>query len=301
MGWINGVIAASILIAVKPRLVQSWDAHYVAILLIVVCCCYRRCLDEEGQLLRKLEWLLGCLMGILILTSPTFAPVYATWLAWELWRRKSDFLKKSLLPLVLLPVIIIAPWTIRNYLVFHSFPVIRDNFGLELSVSNNDCAQPTMSANFRSGCFAIHHPNGSVTEAEKVLNLGEVRYNELRLREALQWIQSHPVRFAKLSVKRFFAFWMPTNGRSLEYGITCLMTLLSGFGLAVLYRRDTKSAAVLISCLATYPLVYYIVQSSARYRYPIMWVTFLLGAVPITALAKRFWETVTDASSARPH
>jgi hypothetical protein len=301
MGEINGIVAALALIFAGPRLNWAWDAHYVAILLAAVSCCYRRYLDESELTRRKLAWLLGASWGFLIFTSPAVAPIYATWIALEAWHRKGAFWARSLAPLVLLPILIVLPWAVRNYLVFHRFPIIRDNFGLELSVSNNDCAGPTMSGNFRSGCFATNHPNGSVNEARRVLELGEVRYNELKLREALSWIRVHPGRFAKLSIERFVAFWMPVNsfsileenrGRWLEFGTTYLMTILSGIGLVALYRRDVKSALVLASCLAAFPPVYYVVQSSIRYRYPIMWVTFLLGAIPITMCAQRLLQSM---------
>ncbi len=238
-------------------------------------------------------------MGFLILTSETVAPIYATWLAWEVWRHKYAFFKRSLLPLVFLPVAIVAPWTIRNYLVLHSFILIRDNFGLELSVSNNDCARFGIRRSEETGCFDNVHPNKSVNEARRVIDLGEVKYNALRLREALRWISSHPARFVKLSIMRFVAFWMPmeaftihdSSGRRLERVTIYLMTLLSLAGLVILCRRDIKSAAVLISCLSVFPVVYYIVDFEYRYRDPIMWVTFLLGAVPISACARRLWET----------
>jgi hypothetical protein len=299
MGESNGIIGASTWIVAKPRLVHSWEGLYVAILVAVSCCCYRRYLDEEAKGRSRLAWLLGCLVGFMILTSPTVAPIYATWLAWEMWRQKSTFFKVSLLPLVLLPVVIIAPWTIRNYLVFHSFPVIRDNFGLELSVSNNDCARFGFWENAETGCFEKFHPYSNVNEARKVVELGEAKYNELQLQEALRWISSHPARFIKLSILRFIAFWLPTDsftfhaviGHRLERFTIYLMTLLSGLGLVILYRRDIKSAAVLMSLLTLFPLVFYIVEFVDRYRYPIMWVTFLLGAVPITACAQRLWKT----------
>jgi hypothetical protein len=299
MGECNGIIGASVWIVAKPRLVHSWEALYVAILVAVGCCCYRRYLDEEAKGRSKLAWLLGCLMGFLILTSPIVAPIYATWLAWEMWSQKSAFFKVSLLPLVLLPVLIIAPWTIRNYLLFHSFPVIRDSLGLELSVSNNDCARFGFWETLETGCFEKFHPYFNVNETRKVVELGEVKYNELQLQKALRWISSHPARFIKLSMLRFIAFWMPTDsftfhaiiGHRLERFTIYLMTLLSGLGLVILYRRDIKSAAVLMSLLTLFPLVYYIVEFVDRYRYPIMWVTFLLGAVPITACAQRLWRT----------
>jgi hypothetical protein len=303
MGEINGIIGASMWIVAKPRLVPYWEPLYVAILVALACCFYRRYVDEEARGRRKLAWPLGCLMGFLILTSPTVAPIYVTWLAWEIWRQRMAFFKVSFLPLVLLPVLIIAPWTIRNYLVFHSFPIIRDNFGLELSVSNNECARFGFWENLETGCFEKFHPYSNVNEARKVLVLGEVKYNDLQLKKALLWISSHPARFIKLSMLRLIAFWMPTDsftlrdviGHRLERFTIYLMTLLSGPGLVILCRRDIKSAAVLISLLSVFPLVHYIVEYVDRYRYPIMWATFLLGAVPITACAQRLWKTFCSA------
>ena len=300
MGEMNGIIAASIWIVAKPRIVYNHEELYVAILLAVACCGYRLYLDEETQGRSRLAWLLGGLMGCLILTNQTVAPIYGTWLAWELWRHKYGFFKKSLPPLVLLPLLIIAPWTIRNYLVFRSFIPIRDNFGLELSVSNNDCARFGITANERSGCFEKVHPNKSVSEARKVKELGEVNYNRWRLREGLDWVSLHPARFIKLSTMRFVAFWMPTetfdihyaSGRHLERVDLYLVTLSSVLGIAILYKRDGKSALLLISCLTVFPLVYYIVQFEYRYRYPIMWTTFLVGALPLTAFAHQISETL---------
>jgi hypothetical protein len=302
MGEINGIVAAAIWIVAKPRLVWGFEGIYVAILLAVACCCYRRYLEEDAKGSRRLAWPLGSLMGFLILTSQTVAPIYATWLAWEVWRHKYAFFRKSLLPLVLLPGIIIVPWTIRNYLVFHSFVLIRDNLGLELSVSNNDCAGYGIRRSEATGCFEKVHPNKSVNEARKVVELGEIKYNALRLHEAVRWISSHPARFIKLSTMRFVAFWFPTEAfsihyahtseRRLERAIIYLMTLLSLPGLFVLCRRDIKSAGVLTSCLLVFPVIHYIVQFEYRYRDPILWITFLLGAVPITACLRRLWESL---------
>jgi len=100
---------------------------------------------------------------------------------------------------------------------------------------------------------------------------------------------------------RFIAFWMPTetfdihyaSGRHLERVDIYLMTLSSVLGLVILCQRDGKSAALLTSCLTVFPLIYYIVQFEDRYRYPIMWVTFLLGAMPVSAFARQLWESLT--------
>jgi hypothetical protein len=311
MGELNGIIGASIWILAKPMMVP-WYEFYGAILLAVTCYVYREYLEQPAQGAGRLAWILGCLMGILMLTIPGVAPILAAGLAWEIWRRKIAFFKVSLLPLVLLPALIVTPWTVRNYLVFHSLVPIRDNLGLELSQSNNDCAQFSALLIWNSVCPEHPHPNANLNEARKVLELGEAKYCELRLHEALHWIGDHPARFLKLTAMRFVFFWMPNEsgtvvlrtlmpelqqfhvgvGRHLERVVIYLMTLLSGAGLLLLYKKDARSAAICMSCLTLYPLVYYIVQFEDRYRYPIMWVTFLLGALPITTYMTRFWQTL---------
>ena len=304
MGELNGIIGACIWILGKPMMVP-WDGFYGAILLAVACYVYRGYLEQPGQRAGRLAWILGCLMGFLMLTIPGVAPLLAAGLAWEIWRRKIAFFKVSLLPLILLPALIVTPWTVRNYLVFHSLVPIRDNFGLELSTGNNDCTQFSAASNWASGCTESEHPNLNLNEARKVLELGEPKYFELRRQEALHWIGDHPARIPKLTAMRFVFFWIPSEsgkfhvglgfvgpGRHLERVVIYLMTLLSGVGLLMLYQRDARSAAICMSCLTLYPLVYYIVPFEDRYRIPIMWVTFLLGALPITTYMTRFWHAL---------
>jgi hypothetical protein len=308
MGQINGILAASIWIVAKPLLAEGWEAIYASMLVATACCCYRLYLARDSNRRRRMAWFLGCLVGLLIFTLPSMILVYAAWVAREIWRRRSAFLKESFVPLILLPVLVITPWTVRNSLAFHRFLFIRDNLGLELAVSHNDCSRFGVVANIASGCFDKVHPNHNLTEATKVLEMGEVNYNDLRLREALQWIDSHLVRSTKLTLMRVIAFWFPTEtftipihtgGRRWERLVIYLMTLLSVFGLVMLYRRDVTSVAVMFSCLTLFPLTYYVLQFQDRFRYPIMWMTFLLGAMPIAACVRRLGEN-WRASSGLP-
>jgi hypothetical protein len=296
MGSLTGVIGACAWILAKPALVYGWEAFYASLALAGACCFYRRQLDLQEP--AGSTWALGSIMGLSTLLVPTALPVFGAWLAWDIWKRRAVFFKRFVLPLAVLPSLIVIPWTIRNYSVFHRFIPVRDDLGLELSVSNNYCAQFAMEMNFH-GCFQYVHPNRSEKEARKVIDLGEADYNRLRFREALDWIKTHPRRFTWLSTCRFIAWWLPTDsgtlhyaeypgrGRLLERYVTYSMTLLSIGGLIILYERDVKSAAVCASLLAIFPFIYYFIQYQDRYRYPVMWVTFLLGALPISIFARR--------------
>ena len=218
------------------------------------------------------------------------------WLAFS-W--KASIFRAHAAALVLLPALIVSPWIVRNYLVFHKVIFIRDNLGLELAVSNNDCAAFSLRANLDSGCFQKFHPNGGVAEASKVLALGEARYNEVRLHEAALWIAGNPGRFLSLCAQRFQAFWVPHEGetvatlppgRKRERLCVYLMTFLSIIGLCLAARRDPASAAVCAIWLAVFPVVYYLVQYEDRYRYPIMWVTLLLGVLPFSLAFQWLWN-----------
>jgi hypothetical protein len=306
MGELNGTITAGIWIAVKPGFIYGFEAVYVGILMAIAVCYFRWYLDSPPAASTGLAWLLGCVGGLLMITSPTASVIFLGFFGLLLWRDKlAIFKRSSLLTIVLLSALIVAPWTIRNFVVFHRFILVRDNLGLELSVSNNDYAAFGIYQNFANGCFKKTHPNLNVDEARKVLANGEPEYNELKLQEALSWIKSHPAKFLSLSAMRVAAFWEPASeegawwsvlgvGRRLERLPVLLMTLLSVPGLFMLYRRDRLGAWLCLICLGLYPVVYYFVQYEYRYRVPILWVTFLLGSLPITAFARYTYVAISN-------
>jgi hypothetical protein len=108
MGKLSGFVAACIWIVAKPELVYNREAYYAALLIAVTCWLYRRHLNSKSHCEVWVVWVLGCLMGLLILMIPTFGLVLASWIGWDIWRSKWAFLWRKALPLVLLPAIIIC-------------------------------------------------------------------------------------------------------------------------------------------------------------------------------------------------
>ncbi|HNY42245.1 MAG TPA: hypothetical protein PKJ41_17710 [Bryobacteraceae bacterium] len=309
LGLAPGVVGAAAWLMGELPLFPNWEASYAGLLIAVAACLFRGLLGPGPPRLGTLVSL-SLTMGVLLLLSPTSLPVLLCWIAWLTFKWKRALFRFPALFLILLPALMTAPWVIRNYLVFERFVLIRDNFGIELSVSNNDCASFGLAANHQTGCFQKVHPNASELEAVKVLLSGEVSYNDTRLREARSWIGRNPGRFAGFVVQRAAAFWMPHEnedfaagaiepGRRSERLTVYAMTLLSLFGCWLAARRDRVSAAVLASWLILWPAAYYLVQYEDRYRYPIMWVTFLLGALPLSDVLKRTWLIVRDALDPR--
>src|SRR5215469_16516226 len=205
MGTLTGVLGASFWLAAKPPLYPAWEGFYTGLFALLATYCLYRYIESKRPTLSTTVPL-GFAIGLLVLLNPACAPVLLGWIIWVFWRRKFQLLRMPDCAILLIPLVMIVPWTVRNYLVFGRLIFVRDNLGLELAISNNDCAPLSFEKNLEL-CFAKFHPNVSTAEARRVLKLGEPRYNDVRFDEALDWIRSHPAKFATLSAQRFFAFW----------------------------------------------------------------------------------------------
>ena len=121
-----------------------------------------------------------CAVGLLGAHDPYRSLIlilYAIFFLWQLHQlvESRDTALRSLF-LLLLPIAVVAPWTVRNYLTFGRLVPVRDNLGLELDVSNNSCSSFNQRGSVYSGCFAEHHPFFNKYEAARVGSLGEVAY-----------------------------------------------------------------------------------------------------------------------------
>ena len=245
---------------------------------------------------------IGIFAGLLALLNPASVCVTAPWLAYLAWRRRIRLHSIFALAIVLGGILTLAPWTWRNYRVFHALFFVRDDLGLELYVSNNDRAAATEYANFKSGAFNRLHPNVSLPEALAVRELGEVRYNSGRLAAARRWIAAHPRRYLALTAARARQFWFPWEAG--KHGHDCsvaAVTAISFLGLLLLALRRQPACVYLAAVLLIYPLLYYSIQMDPRYRAAILWVSLLACGYALAAGAERIarLRAIVSASPAR--
>jgi len=283
LGVLPGVLAAVFGAMVQPyHILPEWESLFTGALMVVLC------VVTLPYFKSPRDWqhsaLLGFLWGIAILANPQCVLLLFAWshiAAIENSREQLSRARRAMIVVVAGAAVACLPWFIRNFERFHTVFFVRDNFGLELSTSNNPCARPTLLENINSGCHMKTHPNPSPDVAGEVFDKGEIQFNRERLHQALAWISSNPRAFASLTVWRFLKFWFPYLG-SLRYAIpTGILTILSFAGLAVMFRKNRRAAWLLASTLLLYPFVHYFVQFEARYRYPVFWATFLPAAYAI--------------------
>jgi hypothetical protein len=292
-----GFAAGLLWIAAMP-LMPQWDAGFT------IACVVLACVFVSGSLAnaRSPWWhglAAGALAGIASLLNPVAMIPLFSWIAFRLLQRRTPgtYAVRYLSALLVTVALCNGSWLLRNYGIWHAL-ALRTNFGMTLYSSNNDCAAPSLGEDGRNGCYQRTHPVASAPEVQLLRHLGEVEYDRRRTADAFAWIGSHPSRFAGLTAARIAEFWFPIEmfSRAPEYGIW-VATLLSVPGILLMIRRRQSAVWFLLFVWAVYPLVYYIVVASDRYRYPILWTSLLPAGYGLAALVPAVKRKMLGTSS----
>jgi hypothetical protein len=290
---IYGAVMFIALPALEVTLVR--EAAYVAIGLMSFCLLSAKIANSRLSFALK-GAALGCASGALILLNPVSLLFCLAWTAYLLLtRRESLGWTRFGAGFALGLVLTCLPWTIRNYRELGGFVFVRSNFGIELYVANNDCAEPSLLKNIRSGCHAATHPNANKAEALAVKRMGELSYNREKQAAALLWIRNNPGRFCSLTAQRVLLFWFPyrdvfnpANGYTV-----CAITFVSLFGLFKLLRDRRPIGFFILAASLLCSGLYSFIQADMFYRYPILWLSLLCaGSFAATYIHPR-WERLS--------
>ena len=149
--------------------------------------------------------------------------------------------------MIVVCVLGLTPWTVRNFRAFGQLLPVRSNFWPEVYFGNVD--------------FSVHPLGNSMLYQQE----GEILFaNDLRSR-ALHFARSNPGAFARLTGEHIVAFWM----RPSQLRPAPLVLLLMTVGGIVQAWRRKKRWIGFTSVLLLYPFVYYVSYAFARYRYPV--------------------------------
>jgi 4-amino-4-deoxy-L-arabinose transferase-like glycosyltransferase len=278
-----------------------WDTTFTPLVLASIFCVALEL--QHGRGFRG--WVIfGLLWGVGALANPSmlaFLPFCGLWI----WRQRFKRSLASVAGIVLSSIIfflVLSPWLVRNYEVFGRFVFLRDDFGLQFSLGNNQYADGMLIATLQ--------PNLNRLEFEKFARMGELAYAEDCKREAFAWVQRNPQRFVIISLKRFVYYWngvpKPSDSRApwdFRTSLFLAWSVLSIWGAARAVRQKIDGAWLFAGLLLTYPTTYYFVFPHARYRHPIepeliILAVFLLlqaGREPESSLTK-----LPDTSAANP-
>jgi hypothetical protein len=243
----------------------------------------------------------GFLWGVALMTNATLLsglPLLLGWMACRERKRNTQWVAKLALTASVI-VLCCVPWTIRNYVVFHTFVPLRSALGLQLWLGNND--------QYHDVFPGWLHPIDSRAERAKYIRMGEMAYMREKQHEAIQWMVSHPRREAELFKERFIATWLGTphpfkdflRTPSLLIRWVFVTNFLAAFGalfgIIILFRNPAYRAyAFPVGVFPVlYPFASYLSQALLRYRYPIDPIVLLLAAITVERLFNRFFRTAS--------
>jgi len=235
----------------------------------------------------------GLLWGLEALTSPSALAVLPFLAVWIIYRRhragRSWLMPNGLAAAVF--VLIVSPWFIRNYEVFHRVVPFRDNMGLVLRLGTKG-----------EGLHWAHYEFGpwhNQREWEEFKQLGELHYMDNKKQQALESIRAYPGWYVWTSIRRAVYLWTgfwslnraylaeePLDPPNILFCTT--LTILALLGLRRALRTDFAANLPYALVLFSFPLVYYFTSPEVYYRRPIdpFFVILSVAAVLPNAVTK---------------
>jgi len=261
-----------------------WDTALAALLAATILWVTLE-LVESGRLWHWCGY--GLLWGFTLMTNPALGsafPLLLGWLVYRAWReRRLQFSRPAVA--AILALLCCAPWTIRNYAVFHRFIPFRSNLGYELYIGNNE--------NYDQRRIALPAMITQDLETLRYLRMGETAFMDEERRKAVKFMVGHPRVELWLFENRIIDFWMGTAEPVKIFQETDSLLirgiLLGNFlswtgallGVAALFWRRNSYAFPLAVFPVIFPILYYVTHTSLRYRHPIDPVVMLLTAIGV--------------------
>jgi hypothetical protein len=193
---------------------------------------------------------------------------------------------------LLVALLILSPWTIRNALVLHSFVPVATNLGFNLAGSHNAYASSSYNVLCLGGPVAAELINH-----KELATMNEGSFDRRLLRQGLTYMLRHPLQTLQRGLTRvLFLWWTNPNIRLYSFreglAIMILMSLLLPLfllGLAVSLRMPLGAVRLLCYCVFIWQTLFYMnFAIRGRYGlevYPLMIIFGVLGVGAIAARA----------------
>ena len=268
-----------------------WDTTLLALVFLLIFWATMAMREKHAVL----PWLgYGALWALGILINPSILsllPIFVAWLVWGAHKAGVAWVKPVSAALLLF-VICLVPWTVRNYRVFGKFIVLRSNFGLELWLGNNPKVADTVGT--------WQHPGTNAEEGTKYVRMGEMAYMAEKQQEAVAYMRTHPLETLNFTFRRFEVFWMVFSDSPADVWengnlsirafliFNSSMTLLCLLGVLAAYREGIREAFLFAAVVLVFPLVFYFTHASMRLRFPIESIMLILTTGALAHLLSLF-------------
>lgn len=252
-------------------MVQKLDPDGLNMLLIALTVSYVYRLVQDRK---RGDWLrLGVLYGIQLALRPdvVFAIVlFGLWIVSNLGFKRKNIRGYALS--IFIALLMILPWTIRNYQVFGTFVLVSSNGGYNFYIGNNANA----TGEFQQ---VISTPEGRTQldslEAFFETHPTSVAADAYLMREGMRWVAENPLNALALLAKKFIYHWFFRESVGSEvqsnewmqtaYKIASVLVLVFGLiGLFSIRNLRFRSLILTVFLYSTIVSVLFFVQSRHR-------------------------------------
>lgn len=238
----------------------------------------------------------GVLLGLSALTREAALYFFVFTVIWMfLYKGKGNaknIFKKSFLVFIFM-ALTIAPWTIRNYLVYPKFVLISTNSGTNFYIGNNPEA---------TGMYLWRLPQGLKFPGHMKADLPPREYHrleneakEIGFQEGLKFVKANPAKTLKLATKKVFLLLRPpyyqidiNNLFSLQqimvvtWFISYIFILVAGIaGIALSFRQNWRKWALLLYWIVLVVSIHSVTFIITRFRLTIMPFLIIFAAFAV--------------------
>jgi 4-amino-4-deoxy-L-arabinose transferase-like glycosyltransferase len=235
------------------------------------------------------RWLaLGACSLFTLAVNPSVLTVIFACFLWSAWRSHS-FFSPRLWTSIALCTLVFSLWPLRNYKALHAFIPLRTNMGYELWQGNRPGSDGFFDRDL--------HPNRN---RDQFKQLGELAYMQQKADLGKAAIRADKLRFARLSLHRFVAFWAGAGPDSAPLMVLYATagTLCGLTGLILLFRRSRSIALLLLGPILLFPLPYYLTHPDFRFRCDIDPLIIALAAFALVSCKSGAWKSAARKSAA---
>jgi hypothetical protein len=232
-----------------------------------------------------------------------FIPILFAWLLWRSYHNQQRAVRRMLGTLVgatAVVIMLILPWTVRNYRAFDSFVLLNTNAGFAFFWGNH----PIHGQEFIP-ILPWSGPSYQELIPEELRGLNEAELDRALLKRGLGFIAEDPGRYVILSLTRieeYFKFWPSADSgpvsnvaRVFSFGLLLPFML---YGLILGFRRSLSSEALILYLfLLTYTGIHVLTWTLIRYRLPIDAVLLVFAGLALVDIYARLTRRIRTGKS----
>ncbi|WP_026882567.1 glycosyltransferase family 39 protein [Clostridium akagii] len=238
--------------------------------------------------------LIGILTGFNAMIKPFFLVIFfAIFLVELMSKRKLGNAIKNAVIILILSLIVVAPWCYRNTKLIGEPTFISNNGGIVLYINNN-------SQNKLGRWMAASDVENSIIKKQEYKASNSTQKNKMLSAAAKKWIVSHPAQFVKLGFKRLVNTYLVPDDISFTYNEAGLSSgaeniLLSIYSLIkyiitipaiiimlilsvkvildLIKKRKIESFKLYgLICFYMFCCTYFVTEGQGRYSFPIIFI-----------------------------